>query len=261
VLNNSTTTLPSVDKLKREIIRRFFVNVKGKKSDTTKFNIKHCGKEGHWLETQMGIKHNASNTPDLFGYEMKNATRSKTTFGDWSANYYIFKDNIYGINRDMFMKLFGKSNQQKQGRFSWSGEPCPKINVYNSYGQTLIVDANNNIIVLYDFQKDKRKNKDILIPKHLQKSSLILAKWKASSIKLKVERKFNNKGWFQCIKNKNGVYTKIVFGHPLNFEHWIKGVRDGLIFLDSGMYQGNSRNYSQWRAVNSYWDRLRTNQF
>jgi hypothetical protein len=75
------------------------------------------------------------------------------------------------------------------------------------------------------------------------------------SLKNSVEKKFNNEGWFKCIK-ENGVYTKIVFGAPLNFTKWITGVEKGLIFFDSGMYDGNSRNYSQWRANNKYWESL-----
>ena len=33
-------------------------------------------------------------------------------------------------------------------------------------------------------------------------------------------------------------------------------VEKGDIFFDSGMYQGNNRNYSQWRSVNSFWEEL-----
>ena len=73
-----------------EIIRRFQANVYGRKADTTQGNQHHDGRGGHWLETQMGISHNADNSADLLGYEMKNQTSSgKTTFGDWSADYYL----------------------------------------------------------------------------------------------------------------------------------------------------------------------------
>ena len=69
-----------------KIIELFQQNVYGKSPDTTEFNQRHDGKAGHWLERQMGIAANANNEPDLHGYEMKNSTGSKTTFGDWSAN-------------------------------------------------------------------------------------------------------------------------------------------------------------------------------
>jgi hypothetical protein len=55
---------------------------------------------------------------------------------------------------------------------------------------------------------------------------------------------------------ENGVYTKIVFGGPITFDKWIDGVKKGLIFFDSGMYEGNARPYANWRADNKYWNSL-----
>ena len=66
----------------QEIVQIFMKNVYGKSPDTSQQNQNHDGKKGHWLEKQMGIKPNASNAPDLLGFEMKNQTTSKTTFGD-----------------------------------------------------------------------------------------------------------------------------------------------------------------------------------
>jgi hypothetical protein len=57
---------------KQHIITLFNTYVKGVEICLEGQNIKHCGKEGHWLETKMGIKHNAKNEPDINGYEMKN---------------------------------------------------------------------------------------------------------------------------------------------------------------------------------------------
>ncbi len=245
----------------RKIINLFNKKVKGKKADLSKYTDKHAGKEGHWLEKQMGIKPNADNLPDLYGYEMKKSTTSKTTFGDWSADYYIFKDKKYDISRDTFLQIFGKSNKDKGGRFSWSGEPCPTIRKYNAFGQILFVDKVNNILVQYSFNEDQRSNKQNIIPKLMQKESLLIARWDVDSMKKKLEDKFNVKGWFRCIKNPNGVYEKIVFGGPIKFDNWIKGVKSGEVFFDSGIYQGNPRNYSQWRASNSYWDSLITSRY
>lgn len=250
-----------MDTGKQKIIKLFKSNVKGKKVDLSKYEVKHDGKEGHWLEKQMNIKPNGDNLPDLYGYEMKKSTIGKTTFGDWSADYYIFKEAKYGITRDIFLQIFGKPNAQKGGRFSWSGEPCPTIKSYNSFGQKLFVDRNKNILVKYSYSKDKRSDKKNIVPKIMQKEDLIIAHWKADSIKDKLERKFNVKGWFRCLKDKNGVYQKIVFGDPMTFENWIKGVKLGEVFFDSGMYQGNIRPYSQWRANNSYWDKLITSTY
>lgn len=241
---------------KKKIIQLFDKNVRGIKPDLSSYKTKHDGKEGHWLETRMSIKPNADNLPDLYGYEMKKSTRSKITFGDWSADYYIFKDKKYKITRNDFLQIFGKPNIEKGGRFSWSGEPCPVIKKYNTFGQKLSVDKNKNILVKYSYSKDKRLNKKKIIPQIMQKDNLVIARWDNKSIKEKLENKFNIKGWFVCIKNINGVYTKIAFGNPITFDRWIQDVKKGIIFFDSGMYQGNKRPYSQWRANNSYWNGL-----
>lgn len=250
-----------MSKDKQKIIALFNKKVKGKQPNTEGSNAKHAGKEGHWLEQQMGIAQNASNSPDILGYEMKNDTTSKTTFGDWSADYYIFKDKDYKIDRDKFLTIFGKPNVNKGNRYSWSGEPCPNIHDYNTFGQIIKIDSKNNIVIEYNYNKDTRKNKVSVIPKSMKKNNLVLAVWHAESMKKKVEDKFNQKGWFKCLKNKENVYTNIAFGDPVDFENWIENVKNGNIFFDSGMYQGNIRNYSQWRANNSYWDSLITSKY
>jgi hypothetical protein len=248
-------------KIKERIIERFFKDVRGNKEDTSGSNKGHDGKGGHWLESQMGIKHNSSNTPDIDGFEMKNHTTSKTTFGDWSPNLAIYKGRNRVMTRDLFLQVFGTPNPEKNNRYSWSGKPCPKIDTYNSCGQILIVDKIGNIFAIYSFRKDQRANKSKVVPRDMQKDELILAEWSAERMKIKVERKFNKSGWFKCIKNKDGIYVNIVFGNPINFQTWIDGVRKGLIFFDSGMYQGNPRPYAQWRASNKYWDLLVTEKY
>jgi hypothetical protein len=242
---------------KEKIIMLFDMNVRGKNPNTDTFHQGHDGKYGHWLEEKMGIKANANNAPDLFGYEMKNDTSSKTSFGDWSASYYIYKKNSgFGINRSDFLNIFGKPNPKKEGRYSWSGEPCPKIGKFNNFGQILSVDTQNNISALYFFSKDKRENKVNIVPKNMQIEGLVLAKWNAEKLKKNLEKKFNQSGWFKCIRNNKGIYTSIAFGNPINFDNWINFVRAGYVFFDSGMYDGNKRSYSHWRAHNSFWDKL-----
>ncbi len=80
---------------KEQIIELFRKNVKGKLPNVDGKNQRHDGKKGHWLEEQFGIPANADNAPDLLGYELKDETSSKITFGDWSANYYVYKDSKY----------------------------------------------------------------------------------------------------------------------------------------------------------------------
>lgn len=240
-----------------EIIKKiYFDNVHGK-IPPKKINAGHDGEQGHWLEKQMGITHNADNKPDLHGFEMKNGTKSKTTFGDWSATKYIFKSNCNrssNLTRSDFLKYFGKPNPKKKNRLSWSGSPCPKINTYNDFGQILEVKNDNSINAIYSFSHDKRPSKATLIPREYQIEYLILAEWSAEDLKDFVENKFNQGGWFVCKKDKKGSYCEICFGKPLSFLEWIKLVKLGTVFFDSGMYDGNSRMYSQWRANNAYWD-------
>ena len=80
-------------------------------------------------------------------------------------------------------------------------------------------------------------------------------------MKERVESKFNQAGWFKCLKDENGIYCKIVFGAPVTFENWLAGVRTGQIIFDSGMYDGNMRPYANWRAANSYWENLITDTY
>ncbi len=107
---------------KDKIVKLFKDNVKGKKPVVKKANVKHDGKEGHWLERQFGISANGNNEADLLGYELKNQTTSKTTFGDWSPNRFIFKQGEYvkcfkgsksAERQDGFCKIFGKPNENK----------------------------------------------------------------------------------------------------------------------------------------------------
>ena len=125
-----------MNEVEQRIVGIFRERIKGRKPDVSASNSRHDGKYGHWLETQFAIGHNASNSADLFGYELKNETGSKTTFGDWSANEYIYNNPDYFDvfdertkleRREHFLDIFGKANEAKGGRRSWSGEPCPKI--------------------------------------------------------------------------------------------------------------------------------------
>jgi len=247
---------PSQNEL--EIVRIFNKNVRDKIIDTSSSNINHDGKDGHWLEKQMGIAHNRATEPDLLGFEMKNATSGKTTFGDWSADYYIFKNPESKLTRTEFIRTFGKPNAAKEYRYSWSGSPIPTVNHNSSYnGSRLVIDdTTNNISIVYDYSNDPRTDKHLIVPEHLQIDNIILAQWLGTSLARNLERKFGQGGWFKCYKNSEGVYNRIAFGEPITFENWISWVKKGIVFFDSGMYDGNLRNYSQWRANNSHWDSL-----
>ena len=255
--------------MKQEIIRIFNENVKGKTPDTSGYHKKHAGKEGHWLETKMGIAHNGDNEPDLLGYEMKNQTTSgKITFGDWTANEYIFlhgrgKNKVNSINKEFqlirgdFLNIFGKPNERKNNRHSWSGTPCPTYyDDKTTFGQHLTMDQDDNILIVYNFSDDQRADKSTIVPKNMQRDGLILARWEKQSLKEKLEKKFNQNGWFTCLKDENNKYSKICFGDPMNYESWIELFKQKVVFFDSGMYAGNNRPYSMWRATTGYWHSL-----
>lgn len=245
-----------------KIIKLFKENVYGRKPDTTDFNQRHDGKAGHWLERQMGIKPNSNNEPDLFGYEMKNTTKSKTTFGDWSADYRIFKDKNSNLNRDEFLRIFGKPNLEKGGRYSWSGTPLPTIKRPSPHnGSIILIDENQDISIIYSYSNDPRPNKSEIVPVDFQVDNLVLVKWTKENLQGKLLKKFGQNGWFRCSKNKKGEYDKISFGEPIVYENWIRLIKEGVIFFDGGMYETNPRPYSQWRANNNHWDSLITHTY
>jgi hypothetical protein len=163
------------------------------------------------------------------------------------------------MTKDTFLTIFAAPNPKKDNRYSWSGKTCPKINVYNHLGQRLEVDNENNIAAVYSYSKDTRENKDEIVPPEYRQEHLILLSWSADLLRTRMG-KFDKLGWFKCNKVK-GVYTSIDFGNPINFESFIQGVKEGLIFLDSGMTAGKSRLYSAWRANNKYWMKLVTESY
>jgi hypothetical protein len=246
--------------VKMKIQKLFDTNVKGKPINVE--NIHDCS-EGHWLETNMGLKPNNFNKPDILGFEMKKMSQ-KITFGDIVATEYIYstKCNYIQIKsdqiktRDDFLKIFGTPKDHNgELRYSWSGMCIPKYNIYNKYGQILIVDHYNNIIIKYNYLLDQRMDKFDIIPRSLQTGEIVLAVWKHEIMRAKIEDKFNCGGFFICKKVGN-TYNSIDFGRKFNYNSFIKGIKSADIFFDSGMHQGNSRNYSQWRANKNYWETL-----
>ena len=254
---------------KQHIITLFNTYVKGVEICLEGQNIKHCGKEGHWLEKKMGINHNAKNEPDINGYEMKKSS-SKTTLGDFSASEYAFsgKNKRTSINilnnwtdeikfsRNDFIKTFG--NQNKEHRYSWSGSCVPTYNIWNSNGEILTINENNDIIIYYSFSNDTRKRK-IDFPLFLQNDNIVIALWKSSKMKPHIDNKFDKKGFFICKKLGN-TYEKICFGKAFNFGYFIECIKNKKIIFDSGMYDGNSRNYSQFRG-SCFWNELITEEY
>lgn len=263
---NQTTV--SVHK-KQWIIDRFMTHVKGIPIMIKKG--KHCGSEGHWLEAQMGINHNAKNEPDILGYEMKKNS-SKITFGDFSASAYLFsknksllnslnqwEDGESNITRNEFIQYFGTPNSSKDNRYSWSGKCVPTYETWNYCGQMLKFNDDLDLCVRYSFDHDTRDNKEFF-PKILQ-GDLIIAIWKKNKLEQHINKKFNKKGFFICKKN-NDTYDKICFGKPFDFNHFVVNIKNRNIIFDSGMYQGNTRNYSHFRSSGkNFWNALITEEY
>ena len=248
--------IPIHDDNKQMIIDKFIKNIKGKEIIIE--NSTHCGSEGHWLEIQMEISHNSNNEPDILGYEMKKNS-SKITFGDFSASEYLFskkKENIENINnwernenkitRTEFIKYFGTPNPSKNNRYSWSGSCVPTYGTWNYCGQMLIFNDYLDLCVYYSFKNDTREEKQTY-PNFIQ-NKIIIAIWKKNKLEQHINKKFNKKGFFIC-KKINNKYEKICFGKPFDFNYFVNNIKNKNIIFDSGMYEGNSRNYSQFRSL------------
>ena len=246
---------------KEIIVKLFNTNVKGKKF-VKDVNNNHCGAEGHWLERQMYIKPNSENVPDKLGYEQKKDS-NKITFGDWSASRYIFnKKSPYKLTRDNFFKMFGSPNPKKHNRYSWSGNVFPKYGLeYNYAGQRIRFLDNGDLVIEYSYLNDTREEKISFQEEFKTNEPIFLAFWTKSKLEKHILKKFGVKGFYICKKNKENVYDKICFGKKIDFEFFKTGIQNKKIILDSGMYCGNRRNYSQFRADKSLWYDLLIEEF
>jgi len=233
----------------KRIISLFRSNVRGK-SQPTKGN-QHDGFVGNWLEEQFGVPKNNRNEPDIDGYELKKDS-NPISFGDWSADYYIFKGTKAQCTRLDFLMNFGRYDEEKD-HYSWSGEYVPKYGEWNKAGQRLHIDNQGNIFAIYNWRQDHRANKEQVVQSQFRNGTLVLACWKADSLRTKVERKFNVNGWFTCLTDESGKYYELCFGEAFSFEDFLDFVRSKKAIFDSGMYSTNNRPYSSWRAKREFW--------
>jgi len=242
--------------VKEKILKRFNENVRGQKPENLKAT--HNGAEGHWLEDRMGVKHNSSKEPDIFGYEMKKGSL-KITLIDKVASKYLYqhptkkciennnvidKADIWStdISRQEFIRFFGTNTDKKA--YSWSGKCFPKYGLYNSCGQIIKV-VNNNICIYYSYSKDERK--DVDTPEFLKCDNILIAIWLEEDLKPHINKKFNDKGFFICYKT-DSVYDKISFGKPFDFDHVIENIKNGNIIIDSGATEHGIRFRSTFRG-------------
>jgi hypothetical protein len=122
----------------------------------------------------------------------------------------------------------------------------------------LTINEENDIIIYYSFSKDTRIVK-VDFPSFLKNENIVIALWKSSRMKKCINNKFYNKGFFICKKIED-KYDKICFGKSFNFEYFIECIKNKKIIFDSGMYDGNSRNYSQFRGT-LFWNDLITEEY
>ena len=251
------------DEIKQEILHTFNNKVKGRVPDLSGYNKNHDGAEGDWLTIAMGLTVNGKNEPDFKGFEMKKDSK-KTTFGDWQPDYSLYKKSSKGLDAELsrtdFLKIFGQKSKdqsgRKLGRYSWSGKVFPTVKGVNTFGQVIKIDSKGHVKVLYSFSKDSRSNKKKIVPVDLRIENLVLAEWTAENLKRRLEKKFNNLGWFKCLTDSDGRYEKVQFGKPINFDSFIIMARSGEVFCDCGMYSTNPRPYMTWRAAKNIWDSL-----
>ena len=255
----------------KQIIKKIFdENVKEVQIDITDSTQGHNGKEGSWLEEQMGIKLNAANKPDILGFEMKK-TSQKISFGDWCASEYLWdKNSLRNFDsiktKDDFIKVFGTPKPAKYNRYSWSGACCPKkYNEWTTNGQILYARRNGDIVIYYSYYCDKRKDKEEIIPEDIRNlfknedDIITIVIWRKEKLKKHVENKFNQLGFFLCHHDKKrNCFTHISFGNPFDFDFFLEEFKKGNIFFDSGMTYGKSRKYSTWRVKADFWKNMIT---
>jgi hypothetical protein len=241
------------DAVKKEIIKKFENKIKGKTPIRKPNQLNNAGWEGDWITKKMGLTKNGKNEPDYKGFEMKKKS-IKISFGDWSPDEAIFK---FEMSREEFLFIFGSV---KNGRSSWSGSVFPKVNSITRGGQEIFVNNNGDIEIIYSYNKDRRRNKDKLVPTEFREDGLLLAIWKKTSLEKFITKKFGQHGFFILSKNKKNEYSKIIFGPPLNYETFIANFKKGIIFLDCGMVSGNPRPYMTFRASGNFWHKIAINK-
>ena len=215
---------PSSDKAR--IIRLFLKNVKGKKFDKCASDA--CGKEGHWLETLMGIKHNADNAPDIYGYDPLGKNKE---------------------DKDLYWRTFERTNSKPMTIGGW------KLDKWDPDGQILKIDEQNNINIVYNYTIDKREDKMERVSGYYKDNKdHIIGTWKSSTLRKVIENKFNVNGFYICKKNKKKEYEKICFGKPFTFEYWIEQFKLYNIYYDG--YSGVSRRWRGcFRASMGWWNK------
>ena len=62
-------------------------------------------------------------------------------------------------------------------------------------------------------------------------------------------------------KIKMVIIIKFVLGDTINYKYFQEQIKNNIIYLDSGMYETNPRNYSHFRSGSSTWYDLIIEEF
>ena len=68
-----------------------------------------------------------------------------------------------------------------------------------------------------------------------------------------INNKFDKNGTILVIKNDKKEYSKMLLTKKINFELFIKSIKNNLIIFDSGMNESQVRKRSSWRTKSLFW--------
>jgi hypothetical protein len=240
---------------KLEILNLFNKNVLNKEIILESGDENHDGKIGHWLETQMNLKHNSDNKPDINGYELKTGNTKITLIDKVPDEMYYNGDILPKKNKKLktqFWNFYGSKKKSDAITIGgWS------INKFNECGQKLIFDDADNICILYDYNEDNRINKNE--NQSINKKPHHIMKWYKNTLKKTFDAKFNQNGFIIC-KMEENKFNKICFGNPIKFDVIYNAIKTGKIIHD-GYSSLIGRQRHPFRSSNSFYDIFITEEY
>jgi hypothetical protein len=284
---------------KASIVRYFHQNVLGKFPDPSYLKSKHNGKLGHWLEVGLGGDIDADGKADLNGFECK-VDSPKVSWGDWGANYRIFADKSFSAfdnkfivnNMWEFVRIFGvpRDDPIKGKYFSWSGDHVPEIINESKFTGISLVERDCDISMIYNYEDDKRENKDQCVPLQFKKENLVLLKWygknesfnnfvadlknrqlpieikltgKNASVSLeeRIRRKFGIYGIVAGLHNKVDGFYGLKFLKRVTLEDWMSYFKNKNVIFDTGLTTRNARPRNQWRSTKKFMATLEEDRY
>jgi len=237
-----------------ELCQHFLSNLKGIKLEK---KSKHDGELGHQVEKIFGVKPNSSMKSDLSWLELKTCGKrgDKTTLWDKNPSWIYGKEDKLS-NKDFntkFCHWFGTPKKEKGGRWSWSGTVSPQYYENWSWaGQKITLDKEENVIIIYCYEKDARPFKDEVIPEELKNKATCIARWDKRDLENHLAQKYSASVALITHKEEKIEECRIN-SRPLLYSDFLNNFRSKLIFFDSGRKEGEARNYSSFRGKKEFW--------